>query len=66
MQMAVIFCETSKPTKWVIMIEPRWCESPGNAARIAALSNDQAPTAITGCPHMSRRIFRHQPDAPRP
>jgi hypothetical protein len=21
-QMAVIFCETSKPTKWVIMVEP--------------------------------------------
>jgi hypothetical protein len=50
--MAVIFCETSKPTKWVIMVELRWCESPGNAARIAALSDDQAPTAITGCPHM--------------
>ena len=33
-------------------MNPRWCESPGNAARIAALSNDQAPTAITGCPHM--------------
>ena len=32
-------------------MNPRWCESPGNAARIAALSNDQAPTAITGCPH---------------
>ena len=30
----------------------RWCESPGNAARIAALSADQAPTAIIGCPHM--------------
>jgi hypothetical protein len=29
----------------------RWCESPGNAARIAALSADQAPTAIIGCPH---------------
>ncbi len=34
------------------MAELRWCESPGNAARIAALSDDQAPTAITGCPHM--------------
>jgi hypothetical protein len=50
--MAVIFCETSKPTKWVIMAELRWRESPGNAARIAALSADQAPTAIIGCPHM--------------
>jgi hypothetical protein len=29
------------------------CESPGNAARIAALSADQAPTAIIGCPHMT-------------
>jgi membrane-associated protease RseP (regulator of RpoE activity) len=28
------------------------CESPGNA-RIAALSADQAPTAIIGCPHMT-------------
>jgi hypothetical protein len=36
------------------MAELRWCESPGNAARIAALSDDQAPTAITGCPHMTR------------
>jgi hypothetical protein len=52
-QNAVIFCETSKPTKWVIMAELRWCESPGNAARIAALSDDQAPTAITGCPHVT-------------
>ncbi len=31
----------------------RRCESPGNAARIAALSADQAPTAIIGCPHMT-------------
>jgi hypothetical protein len=31
----------------------RWCESPGNAARTAALSADQAPTAIIGCPHMN-------------
>jgi hypothetical protein len=29
------------------------CESPGNAAQIAALSADQAPTAIIGCPDMS-------------
>ena len=29
----------------------RWCESPGD--RIAALSADQAPTAIIGCPHMT-------------
>ena len=34
----------------------RWCESPGNAARIAALSADQAPTAIIGCPHMTSPI----------
>ncbi|MGO9770855.1 MAG: IS701 family transposase, partial [Roseiarcus sp.] len=47
-------CETSKPTKWV-MLKLRWCESPGDAARIAALSNDQAPTAITRCPHMTSR-----------
>jgi hypothetical protein len=31
----------------------RGCESPGNAARIAALSADQEPTAIIGCPHMT-------------
>ena len=38
----------------------RWCESPGNAARIAALSVDQAPTANIGCPHMTRpqRVIR--------
>jgi hypothetical protein len=30
----------------------RRCESPGDIARIAALSADQAPTAIIGCPHM--------------
>jgi hypothetical protein len=35
----------------------RWCESPGNAARIAALSADQAPTAIIGCPHMPQRLW---------
>ncbi len=29
----------------------RWLESPGNAALIATLSADQAPTAIIGCPH---------------
>jgi hypothetical protein len=28
----------------------RRCESPGNTARIAALSTNQAPTAIIGCP----------------
>ena len=31
----------------------RRCESPDNPARIAALSADQAPTAIIGCPHMT-------------
>jgi hypothetical protein len=37
----------------------RWCESPDNGARIAALSADHAPTAIIGCPHMDfRRIVR--------
>jgi putative transposase len=34
----------------------RRCESPGNAARIAALSADQAPTAIIGCPHMTKPL----------
>ena len=29
----------------------RRCESPGDIARIAALSADHAPTAIIGCPH---------------
>ncbi|MGB5085783.1 MAG: hypothetical protein WBO09_14530, partial [Methylocystis silviterrae] len=54
--------ETSKPTKWVIMAELRWRESPGNAAQIAALSDDQAPTAITGCPHMARITGQRRPD----
>src|SRR5262249_55806249 len=37
----------------------RMCESPGNPSRIAALSADQALTAIIGCPHMDfRRIVR--------
>ena len=31
----------------------RRCESPGDTARIAPLSADQAPTAIIGCPHMA-------------
>ena len=52
MQMAVIFCETSNPTKRVID-SLRRCESPGETAPIAALSADQAPTAIIGCPHMT-------------
>ena len=30
----------------------RRCESPGDFARIAALSADQAPPAIIGCPYM--------------
>jgi transposase len=34
----------------------RRCESPGNAARIAALSADHAPTAIIGCPHTTMPI----------
>ena len=40
----------------------RWCESPGNAARIAALSADQAPTAIIGCPHMESRYSIKSPE----
>jgi hypothetical protein len=38
----------------------RRCEPPGDIARIAALSADQAPTAIIGCPHMTEpgRIIR--------
>jgi hypothetical protein len=40
----------------------RWCESPGNAARIAALSADQAPTAIIGCPHMESRHSLKPPE----
>jgi hypothetical protein len=40
----------------------RWCESPGNAARIAALSADQAPTAIIGCPHMESGYSLKPPD----
>src|SRR5271169_4318142 len=35
----------------------RWCESPSNAARIAVLSADQTPTAIIGCPHMTRPAY---------
>ena len=46
-QIAVIFCETSNPTKQVIDEPPK---APDKAARIAALSADQAPTAIIGCP----------------
>jgi hypothetical protein len=34
----------------------RWCESPSNAARIAALLADQAPPAIIGCPHHHIRV----------
>jgi hypothetical protein len=36
----------------------RRCESPGDIARIAALSADQAPTAIIGCPHMTTGAAR--------
>jgi cytolysin (calcineurin-like family phosphatase) len=35
----------------------RRCESPGDTARIAALSADQAPTAIIGSPHMGLPPF---------
>jgi hypothetical protein len=43
----------------------RWCESPGNAARTAALSADQAPTAIIGCPHMTMPPHDNAPSAVR-
>jgi hypothetical protein len=39
----------------------RRCESPGNAARIAALSADAAPTAIIGCPHHRVRTLSGMP-----
>ena len=42
----------------------RWCESPGTAARIAALSADQAPTAIIGCPHMESASPALRPISP--
>jgi hypothetical protein len=38
----------------------RRCESPGDIARIAALSADQAPTAIIGCPHMTPRVTNNE------
>src|ERR1019366_2816566 len=56
----VIFCETSNPTKRVIE-GLRRCESPADTARIAALSADQAPTAIIGCPHMTKPCGHTQP-----
>jgi hypothetical protein len=34
-------------------MNPRWRESPGDTARIAALSAKQAPMAIIGCPHLT-------------
>jgi hypothetical protein len=36
----------------------RRCESPGDSARIAALSADQAPTAIIGCPDMTPEAWK--------
>jgi hypothetical protein len=33
------------------------CEIPSNAARAAALSADQAPTAIIGCPYMTEPSY---------
>jgi hypothetical protein len=53
--MAVIFYETSNPTKRVIA-EPPTVRITGRDARIAALSADQAPTAIIGCPHMTMPV----------
>src|ERR1700730_7670620 len=44
-QRAVTFCETSNPTKRDIDEPP--------TVRIAALSADQAPTEIIGCPRMT-------------
>jgi hypothetical protein len=52
MQMAVILCETSNPTKRVID-EPSTARITGDTARIAALSANQAPAAIIGCPHLT-------------
>ena len=46
----------------------RWCESPSNAARIAVLSADQAPTAIIACPHLpcGKASHRHSSDGNSP
>jgi hypothetical protein len=51
-QIAVIFCESSNPTERVID-EPPTVRINGRRRPIAALSADQAPTAIIGCPHIS-------------
>jgi len=59
-QIAVSFCDTSKPTNRAnrqIGSSNRlpWCEPPGDSARIAASWMTYAPAAITRCPHMDRR-----------
>jgi hypothetical protein len=52
-QIAVIFCETSRPTKWDIDESPK-LRITGVSAQIAALSVDHAGTAIIGFPYASR------------
>ena len=49
-QMAVILRDTSNPTSSMNL---RRRESSGDTARIAALSANQAPTAIIGCLHLT-------------
>ena len=39
----------------------RRCEPSGTATRIAALSADQASTAIIGCPHMTTGHLEEYP-----
>jgi hypothetical protein len=54
-QIAVIFRETSNPTKPVIDESPM-VRITRHAARIAALSADQEPTATIGSPNMTMPI----------
>jgi hypothetical protein len=53
-QIAVIFCDTSRPTWWVIE-QPPMEKPPSYTARNAALSETSMAAAITRCPHIHQR-----------
>src|SRR5215212_5770743 len=50
-QIAVVFCDTSKPTKWVID-QPPMVETTGPQRPDHGTIGQSARTAITRCPHL--------------
>ena len=59
MSLSVAALVSSGATTRLSSMELQRCESRGNPAQIAALSTNQAPTAIIGCLHMTLPFRTH-------